>query len=82
MELGTELWKFDGTTATMAYDVNPGAADSAPTYLTPFNNALFFGAVGNSAGFELWKFDGMNATMASVINPNGNADPRPSGCLQ
>jgi ELWxxDGT repeat protein len=59
----------------MAADINPGPADSAPTYMTPFNAALFFGAVGNSSGFELWKFDGTTASMAADINPSGSANP-------
>jgi ELWxxDGT repeat protein len=71
---GTELWKFDGTTASLAADINP-AGDSVPTYLTVFNNALYFSANGDSAGFELWKFDGTNATRVSDINPAGNANP-------
>jgi ELWxxDGT repeat protein len=59
----------------MASDINPGAADSAPTFMTVFNNALFFSAVGNSAGIELWRFDGTTATMTADINPAGNSTP-------
>lgn len=55
---GFELWKFDGTTATRAADINP-AGNSNPAYLTVHNNELFFQANANDgAGAELWKFKG------------------------
>jgi uncharacterized repeat protein (TIGR01451 family) len=39
-------------------DINAGAGDSSPAYLTIFNNALYFKAEGSDgAGAELWKYD-------------------------
>ena len=44
-------------------DINPGAADSNPSYLSVFNSQLYFQATGNdNVGAELWKYDpGLNA---------------------
>jgi ELWxxDGT repeat protein len=51
---GTELWKYDGTTASRVADINVGAGDSAPSYLTVFNGELYFSANGNDgSGYEL-----------------------------
>jgi len=53
-----------------------GAGDSAPTFMTEFNGALYFGANGNdSTGFELWKYDGTTASRAADINRSGDANP-------
>jgi ELWxxDGT repeat protein len=53
---GYELWKFDGTTASRASDINP-SGDSLPSFLRVFNNQLYFQANGgDGAGRELWKF--------------------------
>ncbi len=39
-------------------DINPGAPDSNPSYMTVFNNMLYFGATGlDNAGNELWRYD-------------------------
>ena len=75
---GTELWKFDGATATLASDIAPGATNANPAFLAVFNNLLYFSANGNNgAGVELWRFDGSTATMAADINP-GPADSAPT----
>lgn len=39
-------------------DIQPGSADSNPSYLAVFNSILYFNAVSNdNAGAELWKYD-------------------------
>jgi ELWxxDGT repeat protein len=77
-EGGTELWKFDGTKATLASDIAPGATNSSPAFLAVYNNLLYFSANGNNgAGTELWKFDGTTPSMAYDINP-GPADSAPT----
>ena len=57
---GRELWVSDGTTAgtMMLNDINPGAADSSPQFLTAFGNHLYFGASDGSHGVNLWTSDG------------------------
>lgn len=46
-----------------AADINSGSADSNPSYMTVFNNLLYFGATGNAAsGAELWRFDSATNT--------------------
>ena len=60
-------------------DINTGPGNSDPTYLTVFNNVLYFGATGNAtSGNELWKYDGTlkAASMVKDINAGpGGSDP-------
>lgn len=58
---GKELWKYDGTTATMVADIWPGGSptqppnSSSPASLIVYNNALYFSADGgDGTGSELW----------------------------
>jgi ELWxxDGT repeat protein len=74
---GTELWKWDGTSASLAADISAGAGSSDPSGLTVFNNELFFSATDGTNGRELWKFDGTTASMVSNINAGaGDSDPQ------
>ena len=66
---GGELWKFNGTTAVRAADINPDRDDmvklfqnsSWPYELTVFNNSLYFGADGGNgpmpSGFTLANYE-------------------------
>jgi ELWxxDGT repeat protein len=76
---GTELWKYDGTTATRVADINVGVGNSSPAFLTVFNGVLYFSANGNdNTGVELWKYDGTNPpSRAADINP-GPGDSLPT----
>ena len=58
-------------------DLNTGAADANPMYMTVFNNALYFSANGNDGkGIELWKYDGTVTSRVSDINPDaGDSSP-------
>ena len=57
----------------MVADINP-SGNSHPSYLTVFNNALYFKADDGTNGDELWKYDGVNApSMVADINPNGDS---------
>ena len=77
---GYELWKTDGTAAgtVMVKDINPGAADSRPWWLTNVNGTLFFAATDETYGHELWKSDGTEAGTVLVkdITP-GRPDSQP-----
>ncbi|WP_218932796.1 ELWxxDGT repeat protein [Roseimaritima multifibrata] len=76
--LGIELWKTDLTTGgtTMVADLNQSEPGSyTPTYLTNFNEELFFAAgdpgEDESDGWELWKSDGTEAGTTMVTDVNG-----------
>lgn len=64
-ESGYELWKTDGTEAgtLLVKDINPGTNgslpnSSSPSYLTVFDNKVFFSAKNNDTGTQLWVSDG------------------------
>jgi len=83
---GRALWRFDGSQATLAADIDPGPANIflGPEELTVFKGALYFRASDSTRGIELWKYDGTSATLAADIKPNFTTDPsfnssRPSG---
>lgn len=60
-DLGEELWVTDGTEAgtQLVKDINPGATDSLPNFMTVFRDELYFAARRSSSeGYELWKSDG------------------------
>lgn len=52
---GSEIWSTDGTASRtyLAADVNPGAADSGATGLTPFRDGFLFVADDGAHGREL-----------------------------
>lgn len=84
---GRELWVTDGTFAgtTIKHDIFPNNLNpffgfgSDPSYLTIFNNELYFSARSYNSennqiiGDELWKTDGTNATLIKDIKP-GNLE--------
>ncbi len=53
---GVELWQTDGTSTgtTLAKDIWSGTNGSAPLYLTPSGDRLFFSADDGVLGRELW----------------------------
>ncbi len=57
---GEELWVSDGTVSgTKRFmDINPGAADSSPSWLRVMNGRLFFAADDGVHGRELWVSNG------------------------
>ena len=67
----------DGTTATLAADINPFFG-SNPTDLTAFGGDLYFRADDGVNGAELWRFDGTTATLAADIG-TGFLSSFPSG---
>lgn len=56
---GAELWRTDGTGAgtRRVDDLRPGIRGSAPTFLTVFDDALFFAARTDVTGTELFRRD-------------------------
>jgi ELWxxDGT repeat protein len=59
-EVGTELWKSDGSQAGTARveDLFPGTRGSFPRGFTAHAGAVYFVAEDGEAGIELWKTDG------------------------
>ncbi|WP_162200405.1 T9SS type A sorting domain-containing protein [Kordia jejudonensis] len=84
---GRELWKTDGTFAgtTIKHDIFPNNLNPAfglgsnPSYLTIFNNELYFkarsynGTSGQIIGSELWKTDGTTASLVKDIDTDNLA---------
>jgi ELWxxDGT repeat protein len=45
-------------TTSRVVDFNPGSADASPSYMTPFNNMLYFSAIGlDNYGVELYRYN-------------------------
>nr|WKN37596.1 T9SS type A sorting domain-containing protein [Tunicatimonas sp. TK19036] len=59
LDYNTKLWKYDGTTPEVVYDINPGK-------LTAVGTTLFFVGDDNTHGPELWKSDGTEVGTALV----------------
>ena len=70
---GHELWKYNGTTASLVADLNPGKFASSPSGLRVFDNALYFSANDGMHGNELWKYDGTTASLVADINPGSGS---------
>ncbi len=71
---GIELWELTPAGSysvginPKVIDINSGAVDSSPLFLTVFNNKLYFQALQPSSGRELWVLD------SSLINPGPTYD--------
>ena len=74
--VGRELYKFDGTTATQVADIN-SKGDSNPTNLTVVNNKLVFAADGGTNGVELYEYDGTTVSLVADLN-SGTASSSPT----
>src|SRR5689334_12200220 len=57
---GIELWRSNGTTATLFADLHP-TSGSNPKLLTVANGKLFFIATTPTTGNEVWVTDGITA---------------------
>lgn len=69
---GSELWKYDpgASTATRLTDINNGAGNADPLYLTIYNNKLYFQA-NNGSKKGLWRFDPATGVADSVVMGTG-----------
>lgn len=88
---GGELWRYNGTTAIRAADINPDPNDtikfmpnsSWPRELTVLGTNLYFVADNGFQipNYELWKYDGTSAAMVRDIHINigSNYSSYPSG---
>lgn len=73
---GPELWYFDGISAKIAADLNPGTIGSNPDNLTVFGNDLYFSADDGTNGVELVRYDDASATATVLdIEPGGSSSP-------
>ncbi len=62
-ELGSELWRTDGTPAgTFPIDINSGSGSSGPFPFIRFNNSLLFTADDGVNGRQVWTSKGTFAT--------------------
>jgi ELWxxDGT repeat protein len=78
-----ELFKYDGSAASMAYDILPGINGSGDYVynerMVTLSNKIYFEANNGIDGHELYSWDGVNnPTMVVDINPGANSST-PSG---
>lgn len=59
---GVELWQYDGTTASLVRDINPGTGNSMPRHITELNGDIIFQASPDGANNKLYNYDGTNLT--------------------
>lgn len=66
---GLELWSYDGVNVSLEADINPvPEAHGIPSYLTVYDNTLYFQATNGLNGIELFGFDGVSSFLAADIN--------------
>lgn len=76
---GRELWKSNGTGASLVKDIEPGPLGSEPTSLTPFFTSVFFEAETTANGKELWKSSGAEENtqiFLDLVNGSGNSNAK------
>jgi RHS repeat-associated protein len=75
---GQEIWKYDGTQATLALNIGPLHEGSGPQELTVAGDRLYFTVEHPVFGRELWSSDGtMPGTLPTNIYPgSGSSSPR------
>ncbi len=58
-DVGRELYKFDldSLSFTLIADIVPGSGSSIPSFLTVFNDKLYFNASTDMFGEEIWEYD-------------------------
>lgn len=79
-QFNRELIGFDGSTAYLIEEINPGTASSSPGSFTEFNNKVYFFATQAATGRELWSYDGSSVQIEYESVP-GTSDNFSSGIL-
>jgi ELWxxDGT repeat protein len=73
--LGTELWKHDGT-ALRCFDLWPGPGSSGPQHFIEYGGFLYFNCAGAPGpGSQLWRTNGTSCALAAAINPGDYSSP-------
>ncbi len=73
-----ELWRYDGTNASIVTNLNgSNNGSSFPSGLTVFQNALYFMADDGNHGYELWKYTGAQMTLLDINPGGGNSSSYP-----
>ncbi|MEX0332626.1 MAG: DUF5050 domain-containing protein [Puniceicoccaceae bacterium] len=79
IDIGTQLWRTNGTDLELVTDPSSGNAisdlDSNPSFMTPFDGYLYFRA-NNGQFNQLYRTDGRTVELFDEINPAGSSDPR------
>ena len=76
---GYELWRTDGTTATLVADINTSSSANGGSYpedLVIFNDVLYFKAYQPGYGDAMWRLDASASPFAPSVVP-GTANTRP-----
>ena len=68
---GSELWDYDGTTASLVEDINAGAGSSSLDYPVTYGGEIYFTANDGSFAYDmLYSYDGTDASPAyDTTNP-------------
>ena len=69
---GIELWKYDGSTASMVKDINT-AGDSAPDNFISLDGMVYFSA-DDGTGVKLWMTDGTSGGTVLVASLFGTSE--------
>ena len=65
---GTELWRYDGVSATRITDLRSGGSSSNPRNLTVYGSSLYFGADYDGGSFRgLFRYNGGSAVQVNGI---------------
>lgn len=74
--IGSELYRTDGTTASLVADIYSGAGQGTPHQFAVYNGKLYFNATDGTAGRELYSYDGSTVQLeADVIPGTGSSYP-------
>jgi ELWxxDGT repeat protein len=73
-DVGTELFRTDGTTTQLVSDINAGWGSSKPDNLTVAGGFVYFSAYTKTNGVKLWRTDGVTTAIVGNINAATESD--------